>query len=537
MKSSRVLFIHFDAGDADIIDRFIDEGLLPNIARIKKEGAYSRLQTLEHSLAESVQVSLFTGTLPEAHGFHGPNQFDPLSYAVETNLESGFDQIPPFYDLGDDFDVLTFDLPMCPILGHRAYTQIVHWGNHGFSIGGGSAPPEAGEDLIEKYGQHPEYGIDFALLGSSKSCQAIFERQIEGIKLRSDATRYLLDKHPWDLALTSTSESHTGLHYLMQHPGNEAFYETLQGRDPVREIYSGIDEYLGNLIEAVGAETEILITAAEGMTENHSEVPCIAYLPEMLFRYAFPGKSAFDYHHPLADLPEDTPDEVVNNWVVQTSRRAKQASGLTKKLRELFSEKTAVRIERFLDLEAAPFPPESRQTMDYQPSMWLEPYWPHMRAFCLPTFSDGFIRLNVKGREARGIVSPEEFSCELEKIRKALDSYKFEGTDESAIETVITVRNTPYENPNQSPADLIIIWKDRAIGTIESESFGKIGPLPALRAGRHTAKGFMLGCGPRLSTSGVNENGSIVDIAPTILDLMGKEPPRHLSGSSLIAKN
>jgi len=38
----------------------------------------------------------------------------------------------------------------------------------------------------------------------------------------------------------------------------------------------------------------------------------------------------------------------------------------------------------------------------YQPAIWYKPFWPQMKAFALPSFSEGYIRINLQGREPEG---------------------------------------------------------------------------------------------------------------------------------------
>jgi len=531
----KVLFIFLDAADADLVEQYVDEGLMPTMGKFFKAGQYQRLKSLEHSLAESVQVSFFTGHEPDTHGFHGPHIFDPVNYSNSMNLVSGFDKVPPFFDLGNDIDVLSFDLPMCPVMEGRPYVQIIDWGCHGFAVGGSASREEIWDDLMDNIGLHPEHGIDFALLGSPESCHALYERQLEGIQMRSRAMRYLMEKYPWQLAMTATSETHTGAHYLMKHPGNATFYESLNGKDPVKEIYRETDRYLNELIEAAGNETEVLVASVEGMSVNHAEVSNIAFLPEMLFRYSFPGERAFDYDTELLPMPDEVPAEVRSNWVVQTSRHAARPSSLQQQLRKHFSESAAINIERLLKLKPAPYAPETRPVMNYQPTVWLEPYWPHMRAFALPTFSDGFIRLNVKGREARGVVSPDQFIPEVERVCRMLELYHSSETGVSPIERIERVRDHPEQLPDATPADLIVFWKDHEVGQLVSKEYGSIGALPALRAGVHNSNAFVMGCGPRLTAESMREAGHIFDIAPTIIDLLQMDPPAPLPGKSLLA--
>jgi predicted AlkP superfamily phosphohydrolase/phosphomutase len=48
--------------------------------------------------------------------------------------------------------------------------------------------------------------------------------------------------------------------------------------------------------------------------------------------------------------------------------------------------------------------------------MWYQPAWPRMEAFALPSFSEGYVRLNVRGRERDGIVDPADFGRTADEV-------------------------------------------------------------------------------------------------------------------------
>ena len=47
------------------------------------------------------------------------------------------------------------------------------------------------------------------------------------------------------------------------------------------------------------------------------------------------------------------------------------------------------------------------------------PRWPTMRAFALPSFYDGRVRVNVRGRAGGGLVGPEDYAAVLDEVMGA----------------------------------------------------------------------------------------------------------------------
>ena len=64
----RVLLIGIDGADMRIVDRLVGEGKLPNFARLKREGAWGPLRSVEPLLSPLVWTSIATGRRPQDHG-------------------------------------------------------------------------------------------------------------------------------------------------------------------------------------------------------------------------------------------------------------------------------------------------------------------------------------------------------------------------------------------------------------------------------------------------------------------------------------
>jgi len=67
-SAPRVLLIGVDGADMRIVDRLIGEGKLPTFARLKREGAWGPLRSVEPLLSPLVWTSIATGRRPQDHG-------------------------------------------------------------------------------------------------------------------------------------------------------------------------------------------------------------------------------------------------------------------------------------------------------------------------------------------------------------------------------------------------------------------------------------------------------------------------------------
>lgn len=80
---AKTLLIGWDAADWQIINPLIEQGLMPTLARIKKEGVYGNLATLKPVLSPVLWTSIATGKRSYQHGIHGFVQIDPATAKID----------------------------------------------------------------------------------------------------------------------------------------------------------------------------------------------------------------------------------------------------------------------------------------------------------------------------------------------------------------------------------------------------------------------------------------------------------------------
>jgi len=75
----RVLLFGIDGADWDIIDPLIARGGLPNLARLKKQGAWARLKSSVPTLSPLLWTTIATGKAPDRHGIDDFLVVDPAT--------------------------------------------------------------------------------------------------------------------------------------------------------------------------------------------------------------------------------------------------------------------------------------------------------------------------------------------------------------------------------------------------------------------------------------------------------------------------
>jgi predicted AlkP superfamily phosphohydrolase/phosphomutase len=177
--------------------------------------------------------------------------------------------------------------------------------------------------------------------------------------------------------------------------------------------------------------------------------------------------------------------------------------------------------------------PVGYRDLDWQPACWYADRWPAMRAFALPSFYDGRVRVNLRGREANGTVAPADYERVLDEIEALARECVDPITGASVVESVERPAGDDPFALDRSLSDLVIVWAGCPLA-FHHPRHGEIGPVPYRRTGGHTGPyGFASITGPDVAP-GEHGIGASLDVAPTVYELLEGRPPEHLSGTSRV---
>jgi predicted AlkP superfamily phosphohydrolase/phosphomutase len=122
--------------------------------------------------------------------------------------------------------------------------------------------------------------------------------------------------------------------------------------------------------------------------------------------------------------------------------------------------------------------------------------WQRTRAFSLPTDQHGWIRLNVAGREGKGIVSPEHYHGTCDELGRRLRALRAADGRVVVRDVVQLAREAGGVPPQQLP-DLVVHWHDAAFDDplLIKEPSTKAYPTGMKFTGQHALEGFCLAKG------------------------------------------
>jgi predicted AlkP superfamily phosphohydrolase/phosphomutase len=160
--------------------------------------------------------------------------------------------------------------------------------------------------------------------------------------------------------------------------------------------------------------------------------------------------------------------------------------------------------------------------------------WKRTRAYSRGNY--GQIYVNLRGREPWGSVSPgEEYERVRASIKQDLLGCRDPLSGEPLLERVL-LREEIYSGPYvEEAADIVFLPRDmryKALGTLDFTSNRFSFPVYG-NSGDHRMNGIFLGLGDAFRQGAKLGGPSLVDIAPTVLYLLGLPVPRQMDGRVL----
>ncbi|MEE9219142.1 MAG: alkaline phosphatase family protein [Acidobacteriota bacterium] len=98
----KILFVGLDGADWDLIDPLIERGRLPNLARLKGEGAWGTLISEGPMLSPLLWTTIATGRSPDVHGVMDFLMRDPASNRM-VPISSSFRRVKALWNVLSDF--------------------------------------------------------------------------------------------------------------------------------------------------------------------------------------------------------------------------------------------------------------------------------------------------------------------------------------------------------------------------------------------------------------------------------------------------
>ncbi|MEM7212888.1 MAG: alkaline phosphatase family protein [Pseudomonadota bacterium] len=499
------LMIGLDAGEISLVESWMADGSLPTLASLRNRGAYGPLASTAEWLVGSPWPTFYAGIPPEEHGLC----HYLLWRADQMNMERvdpSWLPVEPFWHglarSGRRAVVINVPVKYAPTAFDGI--EIGGWAAHESLMPPAAHPPEVMNWLHESFPEPPPDHEENRLLEASEPDQ-IRDRCNHSTKLLLDMATQLMQRESWDLFLVCLSATHRAGHALwdassLADAGPE---DNAAMQNRLREVYVACDAAIGRLIEQAGPQVHTLVFSVHGMGVNTSRNEI---LPQMLDRVLSGDATTAT---PVRRLAESV------RSLVPDDLRSRLKSKLPSALQD--------RLTRFWRTGGVD--------------------WSKTRAFVPFCDNEGYVRINLRGREAAGAVEPgEPYEQLCAEITEGLLSFTDDDTGERVVEQV--GRSAELFDAgacHDRLPDLVIRWSPRPAAKhrqISSPRHGAIawpnpGRVASCRAGNHWPTGFLFGAGGDIPAGSSIEKAHILDLAPTVHALLNLPVPTQMRGRPL----
>jgi predicted dehydrogenase/predicted AlkP superfamily phosphohydrolase/phosphomutase len=519
-RKPRLLFIGLDAGDTDLIERWCREGVLPNISQMRSRGTWARMRTTAEVVHVSAWPSIFTGAAPDEHGLYHAYVMQP---GIQSPVRPRPDQSPvPFLwkllsDRGKRCIVMDAFMT-CPLQNFNG-TQIVEWGTWSWFSEPTISPDSVKKEMQKKFGAYP--AEDHSKIGMTPppDPEGFHQRLLAAVVKKTQVVKWLMEKDDWDFFLVVFGECHPAGHYFWHY--HDPLYVThateRPGESALRDVYVALDKAIGDILKSVDQTTTVFLVSGDGMGPNYNGSHI---LNDLLTRMKL-----------FNDIPSNA-----NGAAGEEGTKPRVAkTDLMSRARNMIPKSLRVAVSRAL----LPRSVNEKLSLRWKTAGIA---WEHTRAFLIENANEGYIRINLKGREPQGIVAPgKEYEDLCEDLYQTVKSATNPANGARAAHTVYKTDDI-YNGPCRSHMpDIIINWNDDAKLTTEllTERYGLARSdepgyaLAPYYTGNHRPSAFTVAVGPEVRQGNVLGDTSILDLAPTILTFFGITPPAYMGGKAL----
>lgn len=492
----KLLIVGIDGATFDLVRPWVEQGHLPNLARLMAGGVSADLASTLPPVTSPAWPTFMTGCNP---GKHGVFDFLQPTGADFTLVNSTKIRQPTIWkrltDAGYKVGVLNVPVTYPP--------QEVN----GFMVTG-ILSPKSGQicypaDLIDRYRDRlGEYRVAPDVQFKQGIEDAYVKDIYDLIRAQGEWALALMENEAWDVLMVHFIALDIMMHAMWRHMDEQhPRHEAGPFQHAIRDGYRLVDEYIGRMLQRAPQETTVLVMSDHGFGPLQKIVNLNVYLMQKGFlklkRDPINRLKAAAFHLGL------TPASVYH--MIETIGLQNLATRVSKETRNQV-------VGRFL----------SFNSVDWQ------------RTVAYSMGHVGQVYLNVAGREPQGIVTAENYEQTRQGVIAALKELRDE--QGRALVSDLILREEVHHGPytEQGP-DIHLVLDDYNMIAFPLFATNNDIISDQIRgdSGCHRREGIFIAHGPGIKDAGQLEELNILDLAPTIMALLQQPVPRVMDGRVL----
>ena len=432
-----ICVLQFDAASVAVLERLEAEGRLPHLAEILARGRRAELATPATDFAAGAFQTLYSGVELADHGIFYPFQWSPSEQRARP--AGAFTAPPAVWERLARIGLRTLAIDPYEIRP-PAEASGVYVSGWGFAdrvvLPRWSRPAGVGRRLERRHGRGPGATEIFGR-PRPRTLLRLRERLIAAPARTAALAEDLLARERYDLAWLTFSAAHLAGHQFWDLSQVDA--DRLDREERARlataldDVYVAVDEGLGRVLAALPPGTDVIVTSAVGMDVNTSRADL---LPQMITAVLSGGAPASNGAGAIWRL------------------RASAPPGLRAAIAGAIPDRAALELTARLELRGHD--------------------WAQTRAFAHPADNQGYVRLNLRGRERDGVVPGEDADEQLAELAAGLKSFH-DPDGAPAIASVERTADTYVGRRADRLPDLVVRWAQRPATRIDALHSGRFG--------------------------------------------------------------
>ena len=508
--AKRVLAVALDSSAWDLIEGWSRGGILPNLRQLYERGAHGRLMSPVDWLAGTPWPSFYTGSYPPDHGFLFHLQWRAEKMRHQRPSPEWLPMTPFYRHFGEHGKrVIAIDVPIAYAPEPMDGIEITSWSTHDKVGPTASYPPSVLDRVNREIGKEP-IKIEEGGVQKVGSLLKLRDQLIVSTRREAALCEALMARERWDFFLIGIGAAHRGGHKLWDRSSALPMRsdEATEYDRALRDVYVACDQAVGRIVKAAGPDVTVLCFALHGMGDNISRFDLVPPMLELVLKDMGFASRAPQQESPLHSLRAAVPVE----WRNSVKQRLPAVV-----------QDTLSRFWRGVD---------NRD-------------WSKTPAFALMGDLQALVQINLKGREAQGIVEPgREYEDLCDRITEGLMSFNDADTGERLVDQ-IGRGDTLYPQARYDVGlpDLVIRWNDKPARfhrKIVSERLGSLDwpclghPLDG-RSGHHGSRGWLMAVSDHIQPGTDFGEAHVFDLNATIHELVGVPRPASALGSPVAA--
>lgn len=492
MKRGGVLVIGLDGGALGVISPLAERGVMPAFRDLIAGGRAGNLMSTIPWYTIPGWTTLMTGVGPGTHGLLYWVATDPTEYFENRRpgrrfLTSGDIPVPTFWDVagaaGKQVAVVNMPLtyPAWPVNGTMVTGLL--------TPAGARTDVTFPEGLMERF---PGYQVDLSVSreAASPDAPALRRRDIDIAAYLRELIDITQGRRTVSTALLGEAVDLGVVVFVgPDRIGHRAWAEQEavtrgEGSGEIAELveayYRSLDQAVGELVAAAGTGVTVLVVADHG--------------------FGPPPQRTFG----------------VNGWLQERGYLRLRATGVQRTMASPRLKRLAGPLaRRWKRRRAVPGTP----VVDWSRSAAYALRYPHTRMF-------GVV-VNRAGVKREGWVPQEDVATLIGRLRRDLE----EAVDESGRRVVRRIYTSEELEASAPGFPELMVETEPEFFPREGLRGGPFYQYRARNSGLHEPEGIFVVSGPKVRDSGP-ASAEIADVAPTVLGLLGIEPPAFMEGKA-----